>query len=312
MDPTTRAFLDDLIASGIPPLEQQTVAEARDGAKALQAGPVPLRPADVADHTLPIGHNGKVRVRIVRPSNSRSQLPVVMFFHGGGWVLNDADSYRYLLHEIAVGAGVALVFVEYTLSPEARYPIALKECYAVTKWIADNGRELNLDGSRLAVMGDSAGGNLTAAVTLLATERGGPNIAHQLLLYPVTDANFNTPSYQEFAAGPFLTRPAMQWFWDHYLPDVTKRTEPTASPLRAPRDRLAKLPPALLLTAELDSLRDEGEQYARRLVDAGVSCTHVRCLGTIHGFISLNALIDTPAARMARDQIIQTLRTALT
>jgi acetyl esterase len=323
MDAPTRHFLAALLASGLPPIEEQSIPDARRGSLALQDAPVKIRPAEVTDHTLPVGPSGNVQIRIVRPLNDvrppnqaaapnhPGPLPVLMFFHGGGWVLNNFDAYRHLVHEIAVGAGVALVFVEYTLSPEVRYPVALEECYAATKWIAEHGRELNLDPSRLAVMGDSAGGNLSAAVSLLATERGGPEIKHQTLIYPVTDHALDTPSYQEFAAGPLLTRAAMQWFWDLYIPDAAQRSEPTASPLRASRDALAKLTPTLLINAELDPLRDDGERFAARLIEAGVPCTAVRYLGTIHGFLSLNILADTPSTRAAIAQINATLRAAL-
>ena len=311
MDPTTRAFLDQLIASGVPPIEQQSVEQARRASIALQHVPIPIRPAEIVDCLLPVGPSNQVRVRIVRPIDHRGTLPAVIFFHGGGWVLNDADAYKHLLPEIAHSAEVAVIFIEYSRSPEVRYPVAIEECYAATKWVAENCHELGVDGSRLAVKGDSAGGNICAAVTLLAQERRAPQITYQVLLYPVTDAGLDTGSYREFAAGPFLTLPAMQWFWDHYLTDTTKRSQSTVSPLRAPRELLSTLPPTLVLTAEFDVLRDDGEFFARHLIDAGVACTAIRYMGTIHGFISLHALIGTPTARYALAQINHSLRSAL-
>lgn len=222
-----------------------------------------------------------------------------MYFHGGGWVLGDRETHDRLVREIANGAIAAVVFVDFTRSPEAKYPVAIEEAYAATKYVAENGRSLNLDSSRLAVAGDSVGGNMAAVVTLLAKERGGPKIGFQLLFYPVADANFDTPSYHEFATGHFLTREAMKWFWRHYLPDDAAGKRLTASPLQASVQQLTGLPPALVITGEFDVLRDEGEAYAHKLNEAGVHVTAVRCLGTIHDFVMLNAIAGTPAARSA-------------
>jgi acetyl esterase len=233
-----------------------------------------------------------------------------MYFHGGGWVLGDADTHDRLVREIADGANAAVVFVNYTPSPEARYPEAIEESYAATKWIAENGGTLAIDSTRLAVAGDSAGGTLAAAVTLLAKERGGPPIALQVLFYPVTDAALDTSSYEEFASGYFLTREAMRWFWDHYAPDPTTRMEPTASPLRASVEQLTGIAPAMVITGECDVLRDEGESYARKLTQAGVRVTAMRMLGTIHDFAMLNALAGTPAARSAISHANAALRSA--
>jgi acetyl esterase len=231
-----------------------------------------------------------------------------MYFHGGGWVLGDKEAYDRVLREIANGADAAVVFVNFTRSPEARYPVAVEEVYAATEWIAKNGWSLNLDGSRLAVVGDSAGGNLATVTALLAKERGGPAIACQVLLYPTTDSGLDTDSYYQFADGHFLTRKTMEWFWNHYAPDVSVRTEPTASPLRASLEQMSGLPPALVITAEFDVLRDEGEAYARKLTAAGVRVTAVRYLGTIHAFTVLNVLADTSAARGAIAQVNNELR----
>jgi hypothetical protein len=209
------------------------------------------------------GPKGEISIRIVRPKDNAELLPVVMYFHGGGWVLNDKESFDRLLREIANGAGAAVVFVEYSRSPEARYPIAIEEAYAATKWIAENGRSIRVDPSRLAVVGDSPGGNMAAAVTLLARERGGPIIDFQILFSPTMDSNFDTPSYKEFATGYFLTREAMKWFWNHYAPDVAVREQATAAPLKASVEQLKGLPSALVITGEFDPLRDEGEVRRR-------------------------------------------------
>jgi len=214
-------------------------------------------------------------------------------------VLGDKDAFDRLVREIANGSNAVVVFVDYTHSPEAQYPTAIEEAYAATKYVAEHGKTFNLDSSRLAVAGDSVGGNMAIAVTLLAKERGGPNIGFQVLFYPVTDANFNTPSYREFATGHFLTREAMKWFWNYYLPDEEQRKHPTASPLKASVDQLKGLPPALVINGEFDVLRDEGEAYAHKLNEAGVRVTAVRFLGTIHDFVLLNKITDTPAPRGA-------------
>jgi len=234
-----------------------------------------------------------------------------MYFHGGGWVLGDRDTHDRLTREIAVGANAAVVFVDYDRSPEARYPVAIEQAYAATQYVADNGGSLRLDPLRLAVAGDSVGGNMAAAVTLMAKERQGPKIAFQVLLYPVTSADFDTPSYTQFAEGPWLTKRAMEWFWEAYLPDPATRKEPTATPLNASLDQLESLPEALVIVDENDVLRDEGEAYARQLSDAGVRVTSVRYNGTIHDFVMLNALADTPATRGAIAQAVSALRGAL-
>jgi acetyl esterase len=235
----------------------------------------------------------------------------VLFFHGGGWVVGGKDTHDRLVRAIANGSGAAVIFVDYARSPEARYPIALEQCYAATRWAAEHGTELGLDPTRLAVAGDSSGGNLAAAVALLARQRGGPDLSCQVLLLPTTDASLDTPSYREFAGGPFLTRELMGWFWDHYAPEKDARRDATASPLRATGEQLRGLPPALVITAENDVLRDEGEAYARKLMTAGVEVTATRYLGTIHAFVLLNALAGTPAARAAVDQMSAFLKSNL-
>jgi acetyl esterase len=252
-----------------------------------------------------------VSIRIVRPQGVTGTLPVAMYIHGGGWILGDKETHDRLVREIANGAQVAVVFVNYTPSPEARYPVAIEQAYTATKWAAEHGAEARLDPSRLAAVGDSVGGNMVAALTLLAKQRNGPKIAFQVLFYPVTDASFDTPSYREFANGPWLTREAMKWFWDAYAPDERVRAEVTASPLRASLEQLRGLPPALLITNEADVLRDEGEAYAHKLMSAGVRVTAVRYLGAIHDLVLLNPIAETPAPRAAIAQANAMLRQAL-
>jgi acetyl esterase len=305
----TQQFIDSLV--GAPPIYTLSPAGARSVLAQAQAIPVGKPSAQIEDITLPVGPTGSVPIRIVRPAGTAEILPVVMYFHGGGWVLGDRDTHDRLVREIAVGAQAAVVFVDYARSPEARYPVAIEQAYAATRYVVDNGASLRIDPLRLAVAGDSVGGNMVAAVTLMAKKRRGPKISFQVLFYPVTDAGFDTPSYIRFADGPWLTKRAMEWFWDAYLPDPAARNQPTATPLNVPLDHLAGLPEALVIVDENDVLRDEGEAYARKLSDAGVRVTSVRYNGTIHDFVMLNALADTPATRGAIAQAVGALRGAL-
>jgi len=309
IEPVARKFLDALAARGGKPLYQLSFSEARRVLEDLQAQPVDKPSAEQEDLDIPCGPGGHVSVRIVRPVQAKGKLPVVMYFHGGGWILGSKNTHDRLVRELAIGSGAAVVFVNYTPSPEAQYPVPIEEAYAATKYFAENAAA-GLDGSRLAVAGDSVGGNMAAAVAILSKQRGGPEIAFQALFYPVTDADFETGSYRRFANGPWLTRNAMEWFWNAYAPDPAARKEITASPLQASLQELRGLPPALVMTDENDPLRDEGEAYARKLFQAGVQVIATRYLGTVHDFMMLNALAGTPATRAAIAQANAVLRDA--
>ncbi|MCC6792115.1 MAG: alpha/beta hydrolase [Thermomicrobiales bacterium] len=311
LEPAARAFADSLAATGGPPLDTLSPADARAVLDRVQAGAVSLPPAVVEPHMIPGGPDGEISITVVRPAETNGSLPAIVYTHGGGWVLGNFATHERLVRDLARQSGAAFVFVNYTPSPEARYPVAIEQVYGTVKWVAERGAELGLDGKRLAIAGDSVGGNMTAAVALLAKERGGPAIRYQALLYPVTNAAFDTGSYEAFADGPWLTRRAMQWFWDAYAPDADRRLEPTASPLLASPDRLRGLPPALVITDEVDVLRDEGEAYGRKLRAAGVDVTAVRYEGVIHDFMMLNALAETNATRTAVTQTAQALKSAL-
>ena len=276
----------------------------------IQAEPIAKPEVDEAWITV-AAEVGDVRVRIVKPPGATEALPVVLYVHGGGWVLGNAGTHDRLVRELAVGTDAALVFVEYDRSPEARYPVAIEQAYATARWIVHDGQTQGLDGSRLAVAGDSVGGNMAAALAILAKERGDVAFVHQSLYYPVTDAGQDTDSYREFADGPFLTAKGMAWFWDAYLPEQDKRSEITASPLRASLDQLAGLPEAFVIVDENDVLRDEGEAYARKLTEAGVRTTSVRVNGIIHDFMMLNPVRSTAATTAAVEQAIHILRKAL-
>jgi acetyl esterase len=309
LEPQAKAVVD---ANAHPPyLFELGPDQGRRTVDAVQSGPVKKLIVDIDDTTVPGGPSGRVSVRILRPQGVRRPLPVLVYLHGTGWVFGNTHTHDRLIRELAVGAQAAVVFPTYSLSPEAKYPTAIQECYAVAKWVAEHGHEHGLHGSRIAIAGDSVGGNMSAAVTLLAKQHGGPAFRQQVLFYPVTDANFDTESYHQFAIGYYLRRDGMQWYWDQYTTDPAQRAEPTASPLRASLEELAGLPPALVITGEADVVRDEGEAYADKLRDAGVPVIADRFQAIIHDFVMLNALTDTNAARGAITLATDTLRTVL-
>ncbi|AZE50148.1 Lipase [Pseudomonas chlororaphis] len=304
----TQAFLDALNAGSGKPMEQMTPKEARAVLAGAQAGvKLTLPKADVSQKTIKVDGQ-EISLTIVRPAGVKGTLPVFMFFHGGGWVLGDFPTHERLVRDLVVGSGAAAVFVNYTPSPEAHYPVAINQAYAATQWVAEHGREINVDGKRLAVAGNSVGGNMAAVVSLMAKDKGTPAIRFQLLLWPVTDANFETASYNQYAEGHFLSKNMMKWFWDNYTTDARQRNEIYASPLRATSAQLKGLPPALIQTAGADVLRDEGEAYARKLDEAGVTVTSVRYNGMIHDYGLLNVVSQVPAVRSALLQASEELK----
>ncbi|CAM5703408.1 alpha/beta hydrolase [Streptomyces violaceorubidus] len=309
LEPPAAAFAE--ATARRPFLHQLPPAEARGVVDEAQSGPVVLPAVTEEWITVPNGPTGGVRTRIVRPAGAAGLLPVILYLHGSGWAYGNARTHDRLVRELAVGTGAAVVFPEYDLSPEERYPVALEQSYTVARWITVKGPARDLDSRRLAVAGDSAGGNMAAALTLMAKEYGDVPLVQQVLFYPVTDAAFDTHSYHQFAEGYFLRRDGMQRYWDQYTTNQAERAQITASPLRATTEQLTGLPPALVVTGEADVLRDEGEAYANKLREAGVPVTAVRFQGIIHDFLMLDALRETHAARAAISLAVAILRTAL-
>lgn len=302
IESNTKAFLNVLNSGKGKPIETLSPADARAVLSGAQSSAkVDLSGITISEKT--ISQDGQqISINIVKPAGAKGTLPVFMFFHGGGWVLGDFDVHKRMVRDLVVESGAAAVFVNYTPSPEAHYPVAVNQGYAATKWVAAHGKEIGVDGSNLAVVGNSVGGNMAAVVALMAKDKNGPKIKLQVLYWPVTDANFETASYNQYATGRFLSKSMMQWFWDNYAPNPDQRKEIYASPLQASVEELKGLPPAIVLTAENDVLRDEGEAYARKLDEAGVRVSAVRYNGMIHDWGMLNALAYIPGARTAMSQ----------
>ena len=293
-----------------PFLYEMAPADAPKILEQAQSDPVDKLPVDEEWITVP-APVGDARVRLIKPPGVTGVLPVIVYMHGGGWILGNAGTHDRLVRELAVGARAALAFVEYPNSPEAHYPTAIEQGYATAQWITRDGASKGLDASRVAVAGESVGGNMTAALALMAKERGDVTFVQQSMYYPVTDAAMNTASYEQFATGYYLSRKAMEWFWDAYTTDPAQRAEITASPNQASIEQVAGLPPTYLCVDEADVLRDEGEAYAAKLRSAGVPVTTVRYNGTIHDFMLLDALSETRATRAAIDQATAFLRAGL-
>ncbi|GAB5591674.1 hypothetical protein Unana1_06574 [Umbelopsis nana] len=306
VEPHTQQFINSL--KGATPIETLAPADARNVLAGAQKAVKYNVPAQTEETTLPIGPTGKVLVRIVRPDNASGTLTPIVYMHGGGWILGDRDDFDRHARSLAVGANAAVFFVEYDRSPEARFPTAIEQGYAVLEYVVKNAQSLNVDASRLVVAGDSVGGNMAGVISIMSKERNGPKIALQVMFYPVTSCNMDTESYKIYHDGPWLTGPMMKWFWEAYAPDITQRKSHLCSLLNATDDQLKGLPEALIITAENDVLRDEGEEYGRRLAHAGVRVTATRYLGTIHDFVLLNAISETPASRGAVAQACQHIR----
>jgi acetyl esterase len=288
----------------LPKAARATLTEAQSSVKVDLSG-ITITQRKIIEDGLTI------KITIVKPERANAITPAFMFFHGGGWVLGDFPTHERLVRDLVVNSGAAAIFVNYTPSPEAHYPLPINEAYAATKWVASHGKEIGVDGNRLAVAGNSAGGNMAAVVALMAKDKHGPALRLQVLLWPVTDASFTQASYKQFATGRFLSKSTMMYFWDSYLPEKAKRREIYASPLQATKSQLSGLPPAIIEVAENDVLRDEGEAYARKLDEAGVSVVSVRYNGMIHDFGLLNAIATIPGTRAALYQAAAALKKAL-
>jgi acetyl esterase/lipase len=309
LEPAAQAFVD---ATANPPfLYQLTPEEGRKAVDGVQDEAIWKPEVDEEWITVEGGPTGSVPVRIVKPKGATGVLPVVLYTHGAGWVFGDAHTHDRLVRDLVVGTGAAVVFPEYDRAPEHQYPVQNEQSYAVAQWVVQHGAEKDLDGSRLVVAGDSVGGNMATVLTLMAKERGDVTFRAQALFYPVTNAAFDTASYQEFAEGYFLALDGMRWFWDQYTTSEEERAEITASPLRATEEQLAGLPQALVITGEADVLRDEGEAYAAKLRRAGVPVTAVRYGGVVHDFVMVNALHDMAPAKAAVAQAVAFLSAAL-
>ena len=306
-----RQFLKALTAGGGKPMEQLTPAEARQVLVGAQKS-VTVDYSGIEETEKKISQDGvDVTIHIVKPKGAKGDIPVFMFFHGGGWVLGDYPTHRRMVRDLVVESGAAAVFPDYTPSPEAHYPVAINQAYAATKWVSLHGHEVGVNGKVLAVAGNSVGGNMAAVVSLMAKDKKGPEIRAQILLWPVTNANFETGSYKTYADDRFLTRNMMIWFWDNYTTNATERQQVYASPLLASQEQLKGLPPALVQTAENDVLRDEGEAYARKMNEAGVRVTLTRYEGLIHDYGLLNPLAQVPAVQTALLQAAAVIRKAL-
>lgn len=306
-----RTFLKGLNSGDGKPMEQLSPADARQVLVGAQKS-VEVDYSGIVESERTISQGGyEVKIHITKPEGAAGNAPVFVFIHGGGWVLGDYDTHRRLVRDLVVQSGVVAVFPDYTPSPEAQYPTAINEIYATVEWLAENGQEIGVDGKNLAIAGNSVGGNMATVIALMAKDKKGPEIKLQVLLWPVTDADFDTDSYHTYAEGRFLTRNMMKWFWDNYLPDADQRNEIYAAPLKANTEQLKGLPPALVQTAENDVLRDEGEAYARKLDEAGVPVTLTRYSGLIHDYGLLNPIAGVPAIQTAVLQAAAVLKSAL-
>jgi acetyl esterase/lipase len=310
IDPQVRSFLAELNKDSSPfwELPQPKPQEILTGLQ--NKTPVDMSGVSTVEKT--ITQDGRtVKLYIMKPQDVQGTPGVLLFIHGGVWIVGNFQNHQRLLHDLVVGSGQIGVFVEYTPLPAAKFPTQLEESYAALKWVAEHAGEFGADGNRIAIAGNSVGGNMTAALTLMAKDRKGPKIAYQVLLIPATDASVDTESYHEFATGRFLSRAFMKYGWDLYAPDEQTRNNPYVSPLRASNEELRGLPPALVITAENDPLRDEGEAYARKLMDAGVPVTATRYDGMIHDFVLLNAIHDVAEVQSALRQASGSIRQAL-
>ncbi len=310
----TRAFIDELASQNAPPLYSLSYEDARAvllGAQTIK-DISPILDCDVQDMTFAVGQVRPIDVRMYRPKGNGDALPLVVYYHGGGWVMGNKRTHERLMREICIRTGVAVLFVNYTPSPEAQYPQILEEEYAALTYVVENAPLYQVNPNKIILAGDSVGGNMAAVMSMWAKDRKDVFIQKQILLYPVMDAGMDSPSYSAFADGPWLTKKAMAYFLDAYLPDKAKRSDVFVSPLNTPINELRGLPPAFVLTVENDVLRDEGEAYADKLMQADVPVVAVRYKGTIHDFLMLDTLADTCPAIAALNQVVCEIKSAVT
>ena len=304
----TEEFISELESNASEPLYKMTPKEARDFLEDLQSKSHKTIDAEASDVNIFTKDAGNIQLRIIKPQNTKEKLPAVFYIHGGGWILGSANTHDMLIRTISRKTNSVVIFPEYSRSPEAQFPVALNQIYAALCYIFENSKDFNIDEKRIVIAGDSAGANMAAAAALMAKKQNGPDISFQCLLYPVTNADMDTQSYDDFKDGPWLSQKAMKWFWDAYAPEKALRNDPYISPLKAETDDLEGLPPALIVTDENDVLRDEGEAYARKLDMANVDVLNIRVNGTIHDFLMLNALYDTPQTQKTLDIICCVLK----
>lgn len=308
---TVQEFIDKLSQKDTKPLYEMSPEEARNFLEDIQtANDIDIE-ADIQDKTIPTRDAGNVEVRVVRPQDCKETLPAIIYLHGGGWIMGSEQTHDTLIKKLAKQSKSAVFFVKFTLSPKAHYPIALDESYGVLEYIAEHPEEFNIDQTRIAIAGDSAGGNMAAVIARKTKKNGGPELKFQALFYPVTDLNMESSSYESFKNGPWLSKKAMEWFINAYAPDKKLRNNPNLSPIKSEIKDLKTLAPALIITAENDVLRDEGEYYAQKLTQAGVDVTSVRINGTIHDFMVLNALQNSSQTKSAFILACKILKKAL-
>lgn len=303
LDPLVVEMLKQMAEAGAPPLQEMSPEEGRAMYRAMSETMPQVEIGSVENRKVPVSDGANISVRIYRQETTANQ-PCLVYFHGGGWVIGDLDTHDSICRQLTHAAGCTVIAVDYRLAPEHPFPVPINDCYDVTLWVNNHATELGIDPARIAVGGDSAGGNLSACVSLKARDEAGPGLVHQLLIYPVTDTNFETESYIANQEGYMLTLDGMRWFWDHYLSgNANGASNPLAVPMRAPD--LSRLPSATVITAEYDPLRDEGEAYGQRLIDAGVSTTVQRYDGMIHGFFGMAEMLEgsRQAMRLAADQL---------
>jgi len=300
LDRNTKKFIDYIEAQDSKPLYELTPEQAREFLSTLQRNDYIEIEAEIIDTFINTDTSGEVDVRFIRPKNSTNEiLPLILYLHGGGWIMGDKDTHDMLVRHLSVCTNSVVAFVNYSRSPEAVYPTAIEEIYGVLQYLYDNAKDFNINPDKIVIAGDSAGANMAAVTCIKSKIEHGPKILYQVLLYPVTDAKMNTESYDEFKNGPWLSKKAMEWFWDAYVPEKEMRKDYSVSPINADIADLEELPPALIITAENDVLRDEGEAYARKLDSAGVEVSCVRINNTHHDFLMLNALASTLPAKTA-------------